>query len=310
MANIHLSIHGIIILIIAFSLPAEAATPFNPDSAKIEVSTHFDGVNGSTHIHLGGTRGKINILFIHGLLFGLNTWDGIAEALPHDEFRTIRYDLIGQGESAKPDIQYNSDPFLLQLDEVWEYAEIDSPLIIVASSMGAILAAQKVCEIPENISGVVLVAPAGLQPEPPRGFRLVVRPIVALPIFYLLSQCKWLLKTICSKILSPENQEILIPELQRHYRNHECRRSLISTLQDFPLYDAGHIYKSLGELKIPTLVFWGGQDRVLPYPGRQVMYEHLPHAQIEVVEDGYHALQCNRPDAINAKILEFLANLD
>ena len=310
MTNIHLRTCEFIILILALSIPIAAADTTRGDSARVDVSYTLDGANGSTHIHLGGTQDEMTILFIHGLLFGLRTWDNITEALPADEFRTIRYDLIGQGESSNPDIRYDAVPFLHQLDEVWDFAKIDTSVVIIAGSMGAKIAALKVCERPDGVLAVILVAPAGMQHEYPWRFRLLRTPILAHPIIYLLSLSESSLRNICSDILTPEQQEKLIPELRQRLRKRANRRALISTLHNFPLYDVGDVYKQLSETQIPILVLWGAEDRVVPYPGAQAIYEQLPNAQLELIKDGHHALQCNSPEIVNEKIKKFLRNLN
>lgn len=302
-------IFTILFLVPITTLAFAAAESLSIGTEGVEESITLPGSNGVSHIHLGGNQDSMDVLLIHGVLFGMNTWDKVIEGLPPQEFRTVRYDLMGQGESGNPDIQYTTEPFLSQLDEVWEYAEIDSPLVIIAGSMGAIIAANKILEKPEDVSGIILVAPAGLQHKYPPGFRLLTSALVAQPIIYLLTLSRTLIRNLCSDMLNPEQQEKIIPELQHRYRQRANRRTLISTLRDFPLFDVADVYERLGKLQIPIMVLWGTEDRVVPYPGAESIYEHLPNVQLEVITGGHHALQCNRSELVNEKIKAFLESL-
>jgi pimeloyl-ACP methyl ester carboxylesterase len=282
----------------------------NLDTARMEWSHTLNGTNGPTHIHIGGKQDSMDVLLIHGLLFGLKTWDRTLKAFPIDQYKTVRYDLIGVGGSAKPNIQYRAEPFLCQLEEVWQFAEIDSPAIIVASSMGAIIAAMKTVEAAAEVSALVLIAPAGFQPRPPWRFHLVTKPIIAQTTIYLLSRSERLLRYFCSDLLTPEQQEKFIPELQQRYQNPAARKILIQTLRDFPLYNMAWLYEELSSTQVPILVIWGSDDWVVRYPGPETIKQHLPNAQIVLIEGGHHVLQCNQAEIINKRITEFLTNLN
>ena len=61
------------------------------------------------------------VVLIHGLGLARGMWDGQVAALSR-RFRTLRYDLLGHGESARPRGAFEMLHFVAQLDETGTYA--------------------------------------------------------------------------------------------------------------------------------------------------------------------------------------------
>lgn len=66
------------------------------------------------------------------------------------------------------------------------------------------------------------------------------------------------------------------------------------------------IAERLPELRRPTLVVWGMRDRAFPPPLLEVWRSLYPHADVLELPDARHYLQEDEPEAITARIAEFL----
>lgn len=66
----------------------------------------------------------------------------------------------------------------------------------------------------------------------------------------------------------------------------------------------------LAELDLPVLVVHGDRDTGVPVARARAAAQTLPDARLVVVSDAGHWVQRDRPDAVHAAMLDFLAGLD
>jgi len=104
-------------------------------------------------------------LFLHGYSFTADTWDeiGTLSFMKRNERSFYAIDMPGFGKSEGKRIK---DGFVAAdfLKKVLETLNIDKP-IIVGPSMGGRYALSFAIKYPKNVSGLVLIAPAGLNDE-------------------------------------------------------------------------------------------------------------------------------------------------
>ena len=67
------------------------------------------------------------------------------------------------------------------------------------------------------------------------------------------------------------------------------------------------IVDRLATITVPTLVFWGRQDRILPVAHAQVASKGLPSARIHIFDRCCHWPQVERLEELNTFVLDFLA---
>ena len=59
-------------------------------------------------------------------------------------------------------------------------------------------------------------------------------------------------------------------------------------------------------LDLPTLVFWGGDDRVFPLERGRALAERIPDAELVVLEGASHPCYLDRPDEFHERLAAFL----
>jgi len=67
------------------------------------------------------------------------------------------------------------------------------------------------------------------------------------------------------------------------------------------------LMKWLKRVKLPTLVVWGREDRILPVATAQGFAERLPQAEIEIVPDCGHLPQIEKKDIFVERVTRFIA---
>ena len=93
--------------------------------------------------------------------------------------------------------------------------------------------------------------------------------------------------------------------IQMEYRG--FIEALLSTVRNFDLFDAMEMFEDLGRQKIPTIAIWGTDDGVVPFVGSKKLMQSLPHASLEVIDQGKHDIAYANPSKVALPIINFLS---
>lgn len=110
-----------------------------------------------TRIHyydIGSQKNKTAIVFIHGWACNADFWKGSLNAFPQN--RVIALDLVGHGQSDRPNAIYSMEFFAKSVDAVLTKAKVDNA-ILVGHSMGTSVARQFYRLFPNKTAGIVIV---------------------------------------------------------------------------------------------------------------------------------------------------------
>ena len=75
-------------------------------------------------------------------------------------------------------------------------------------------------------------------------------------------------------------------------------------------YDHVDCTSWLHEIKKPTLIIAGEEDKVVPIELQELMAQLIPGSLLERVKHGSHCAQMDLPDLVNLKIEKFLAEIN
>jgi pimeloyl-ACP methyl ester carboxylesterase len=260
---------------------------------------------GTVHYELAGPPSARPVVLVHGFSVPYFIFDPTFEFLAAAGFRVLRYDLFGRGWSDRPLKPNSITLFVDQLHELLEGLGINSPVGLVGLSMGGPISAAFTVRHPERVERNVFIDPAGTHPLPlgPLGIGLI--PGVGELIAGLFGGER-LVKGIASDFFDPA----LVEHFQARYRP-QMRfagflRSILSTLRNGMLGDFSDTYRSLGSLQKPTLIFWGREDRTVPFAHSGDLVRLLPGAELQVVENCGHIPHYEKPDEFNPVLLDFL----
>lgn len=85
----------------------------------------------------------------------------------------------------------------------------------------------------------------------------------------------------------------------------ETDRELSSRVAWKPYMYNRSLPRLLGSCRVPALVAWGSEDRVVPVECASLYAEALPEARARVIESCGHAVEAEEPDRLADAILEF-----
>ena len=245
------------------------------------------------------------LVLVHGAASSLHTWEGWVQALGGRR-RIITFDLPGFGLSGpNPDGRYSGESdarFVLALMDRLQVQRF----AIGGNSLGGEVAWRTALLAPQRVTRLILVNATG--PASGRDAASLGSMLARLP----------LLPRVLDVVLP---RPLVVAGLRRAYgdparidaalvdRYYELllregnRRALV---QRFAQRDPGQDAERLPELKLPTLILWGGRDRLLP-PVMAAQFQQAIAGSERVVLDGLgHMPQEEDPSRSVAPVTRFL----
>ena len=248
------------------------------------------------------------VVLIHGVSGPMMVWDRTVELLSTNGFRTLRFDLYGRGASGRPpDGQYGLPQYLAELDRVLTLAQVppDAPLMLVGSSMGAMIASEFTSLHPERVAALALIGPAGF-------------PLKASPLAKLLevpTVGDWAMRVFGDASLAahdrryyfaPERFRAFQARFEEQLRIAGSKHAILMTLRNAPVQGYLEGYDRVGKTAVPKLVIWGREDQAFPYDNHLKLMPRLPGARLVTVEQAGHLPQVEQDQITGPALLAFL----
>lgn len=251
-------------------------------------ASQFIDVGGGLTMHVRdeGKRDGPVLVLLHGSNSSLHTWEPWVERLKA-KYRIISLDQIGHGLTGpNPTDQYDGDAFVGTLDALMVKMGV-SKFALAGNSMGGYVAWEYALAHPDKLTHLVLVDAGGPPDDPgkklPIGFRIARTP--GLNKLALLITPRSLFEKSMHQSVS--NQAIVTPaaidrywELNRYPGNRKATGLRFATYAS-RTRDVGRI----GEIKVPTLILWGAEDKLIPVSGADWFAARIP-GSVKIVYPG------------------------
>lgn len=115
------------------------------------------------HVVDYGGRGSV-IIFLHGLASSSANWDPLVPLLQQN-YRCISIDLVGFGDSPKPDwYKYTLEEHIRDINKTIKHLRLPKPFILVGHSLGSLIATRYARLNPADVSRLVLLSPPVYMP--------------------------------------------------------------------------------------------------------------------------------------------------
>jgi pimeloyl-ACP methyl ester carboxylesterase len=177
------------------------------------------------------------------------------------------------------------------------------PVVLVGSSMGAMLALHVQRLAPERVRAMALLSTSARADTP----ELVKLRGDAIELFEQ-GRAAEVLETNAAFAFHPEHAKD--DELVRTYIAEILRAGPAQLVaQNRALMAGPDLRAGLPLVRCPVLVACGSHDYVTPLPHSREIAEAIPGARLEVVERAGHLMTWEQPDAVNALLLGWLATL-
>ena len=273
------------------------------------IPIHTVEVNGEHVAYLDIGQGQ-PVILIHG--FGGSMWQWEHQQQPLSaEFRLITPDLIGSGLSTKPDIEYRPEQMLEYFIGFMDALRIRQATL-VGNSMGAGLAIGMALTYPDRVSQLVLIDGLPTNVRERLTSPSIKRALDTAAPSWLASFGNWLFGGVMIESVLQEivhDPTLLTPAvIERSNRNRQRPGVIppLMTVRDtLPLWESGFATR-IGEIRHPTLILWGEEDRVFPLPTGEDLQRTIKGSALVRIPNAGHIPQWERPDLANRAMIEFL----
>ena len=274
--------------------------------------SRFLEVNGQ-QVHLrdeGPHDDPAPIVLLHGTSASLHTWQGWAEGL-RDQRRVIRFDLPGFGLTGPNRQQdYSIERYVLFVRAVMDKLGVDR-FVLAGNSLGGQIAWAIAAAFPDRVDRLILVDAGGYPPSSfqtpqrmPLAFRVARMPGLRWLAGYTLP--RGLVERSLRQLYGDPSK--VTPDLVDLYSDMALRagnrEALVRRMEHPGNLDPALLHR----IKAPTLILWGGKDRLLPPELGERFAHDIPNARLVVFPLLGHMPQEEDPRDTLAAVKRFLAS--
>jgi pimeloyl-ACP methyl ester carboxylesterase len=249
-------------------------------------------------------------VLVHGTGASLHTWEGWVREL-RTQRRVITFDLPGfglTGPSANAD--YHGDTYARFVLTLMDRLQVPR-FVIGGNSLGGEVAWRVASLAPQRVDRLLLVDAAGypLAPESvPLGFRAARLPVLGWLGEHLLPR-----GVIASSLHDVYGDASHVSDalVERYFEltlREGNRRALSQRLHamEQDLADPDQVVARLRGLRVPTLILWGGRDRLIPIESGRRFEADIAGSRLVLIDDLGHVPQEEDPQRSLAAVASFL----
>ena len=267
-----------------------------------------------------GSASQRGVVFIHGSALRTDVWHYQMQGL--GSHRLVFYDLRGHGLSQpKGESDFTIETLAEDLDHVIEDSGLEE-VVLVGHSIGGMIALRYASSNLESlgtrVKGLVLLntthRPAY---ETAVGGAAVARieRVIRHPLDLIGSQHRSVDRL--RKIIKPSDSVFMAVSLAAFGPHASARQidftyDMLSETETDVLFDLVRSYRDfevtdlLGDIAVPVLVVSGSHDRLTVSGASQYLADHLPKAELKLIEGCGHMTMLERHDDLNAMLETFL----
>ncbi|MDT7836851.1 alpha/beta fold hydrolase [Aquabacterium sp. OR-4] len=314
MGALLLRLFGLLLLLSALALPLVRAPDRPVDTLVARWApppSQFLDLGGQlVHFRDEGPRqDPVPLLLLHGTSASLHTWDGWVRALRGTR-RVISLDLPAFGLTGPFDGPYAGRPYTGEQYARFVLDVLDQlklPRVSIAgNSLGGEVAWRIAASAPQRVERLILVDAAGYQrnvAQIPLGWRIARVPVLGRVAEHVLPQ-SFIREGLSLVMGDPAHvTEAMVERYHELTLREGNRAALIERARQWTPDEGVAQVRGVTQ---PTLVLWGGRDRLIPPATAQRFAADIPGAQVQVFDDLGHIPHEEDPARTVAVVQAFL----
>ena len=263
------------------------------------------------------------VVFLHGNPTSSYLWRNIIPYVS-DTHRAIAPDLIGMGDSSKPDIGYTYQDHADHLFALLDGLELENAVLVI-HDWGSALGFNYARTRPERVAAIAFME-AVVAPVLPFGsyedmgpseelFRKLRTPGVGETM--VLEQNLFIDQLLGKMMVATPLSKAVMAEYNRYYPTPESRLPTLQWPREVPIggepavataaVEANNAW--LLESGIPKLLLYAEPGAIISPQVAEWLGANVPNIETHLVGAGVHFLQEDQPEAIGSKLAEWLARV-
>lgn len=253
------------------------------------------------------------LLCIHGFGASLYSWRNFIEPLAKD-YQLILIDLKGCGKSPKPDdTKYSTQD---HADLLYQFIlEHDlRNLTLIGNSFGgalSLLLSLMLADAGESarLKSLILIDAGAYKEYVPAYLKLLSIPLINLGVYLIPSRVA--VRAILRKAYYDPGKitEAQIAAYTAPIAAPGGKHALRETGRQLVPVNLDELIKRYKDIKVPTLIIWGRQDKIIPLKVGQLLDRDIANSTLKVIEECGHAPQEEKPEETVPLVLGFLQSL-
>jgi pimeloyl-ACP methyl ester carboxylesterase len=261
-------------------------------------------INGAELFYEEYGTGLEAMVFAHGLLWSGRMFDRQVAVLK-DRYRCITFDFRGQGRSEVTRSGYDMESLTEDAAHLIEALHA-GPCHFVGLSMGGFIGMRLAIQRPALIRSLTLIESTA-DGEPAEN--ILPYKLMAWIARYL--SVRWVAGKVMSIMFGDKflndparaaDREIYRKALLANNPLGTCRATM-GVVHRRPIIDEIH------QIRVPTLILVGDQDRATVPAKSQRLHERIPGSRLVIIPGAGHSSSVEEPEAINRALVEFLGAL-
>ncbi|OWQ93883.1 alpha/beta hydrolase [Roseateles aquatilis] len=248
------------------------------------------------------------IVLLHGTASSLHTWEGWVKTLSATR-RVITIDLPGFGLTGPSSVgDYSDDAYGLFLQTLLSELQI-SRMVLGGNSMGGAIAWQYAARHPRQVAALILVDAGGL--DVPGDALPGALPIPPWRVVHELAGV-FLPRPLVDRAVrevygDPSRVSAAVVDRYFELTLREGNRAALA--QRLSQRQPGRYAALLPAIQAPTLILWGGKDRLIPPAAAEVFHRAIPRSSVQMYPSLGHVPQEEDPASTVSTVSTFLHSL-
>ena len=241
------------------------------------------------------------VVFLEGLGYGRWMWRWQREPLS-EEYRTIVPDNRGTGDSAVPEGPYSIEAMASDLEAVLADVGLYN-VHLVGASLGGMVAQHYALEYGRAKTLTLLCTTHG-------GEDAVPMPEETREVIFDVpkgaserERLRHRMRPAFSERFTNRNPHLVDRIIEWRLEQDAAEPARVAQAAAGASFD---VRERVWELRVPTLVLHGTDDRVVPVENARLLDEKLPNSRLETVDGGSHLFFIEEADRVNETLLGFL----
>lgn len=241
--------------------------------------------------------GSDYMVILHGWGADSSHYEALGPLLANGGLHVIVPDLPGWGQTPAPETSWSVSDYRKWVAEFLQALAIKE-FVLFGHSFGGRVAIKYTVEHPYQLRALILCAAAGIKPTTQSTKRKILaaaakigKPVFRAPIL---------------RSVAPFAKKFLY-HLAGSYDYLKAHGTMKTTMTHVVQEDLAPF---LPQVKRPTLLLWGNEDRSTPLSDAKLMASRIPRAKLEVFEGQPHNLPKRIPEKLAASILNFVRSED
>ncbi|MFX1299129.1 MAG: alpha/beta fold hydrolase [Promethearchaeota archaeon] len=230
------------------------------------------------------------IIFVHGAVGCIQVWKNQIKEIS-TVIKVIVVNLPGHFGSECPETPI-METYIAAIDKILEDLRLNK-VILAGQSMGGAIILSYYLQYPQKVDGLILIG---------TGARLRVMPT----IFELIQSnfqyyIDWSRNFAFHKNTFKTNKE-LIEEVKKNM----AQISPQIAYYDYKICDEFDVMDRIGEIKVPTLIIVGDDDKLTPIKYSKYMHDRIEKSKMHIIKDTGHLVMLEKSEEVNRYIKDFL----